>query len=233
MQVLYPIELRIPGICSQFASLTHPLPLAQLIQAGTSLQAKMLQSIIPFFIATDERTKRGLLWLVAFRKPCIPLQTLTVKSAFMTALHYLCFLVSENYLGSTFRDPSVVTHVPSARRSKFDEEGQYLGLHQLAETNYFCASFLVHFHSKRLPLAAADDLNNAMSEKSRPSEFDLDQKWDKVIDLGLRRIVYGTLAAGLTSLVLFSKLFLFTFALLLCGQSCKLQVHAYAFLTSF
>lgn len=44
-----------------------------------------------------------------------------------------------------------------------------------------------------------------MAEKSRPAEFDLDQKWDKVIDLGLRRIVYGTLTAGLASIVLFRK----------------------------
>ena len=44
-----------------------------------------------------------------------------------------------------------------------------------------------------------------MADKARPAEFDLDKKWDKVIDLSLRRIVYGSLAAGLVSLVLFSK----------------------------
>ncbi len=44
-----------------------------------------------------------------------------------------------------------------------------------------------------------------MADKDRPAEFDLDKKWDKVIDLGLRRVVYGSLAAGFISLVLFSK----------------------------
>jgi len=47
-----------------------------------------------------------------------------------------------------------------------------------------------------------------MGEQSRPPQFDIDQKWDKVIDLSLRRVVYGSLAAGLTSLVLFSEDFL-------------------------
>ena len=50
-----------------------------------------------------------------------------------------------------------------------------------------------------------DPLHEAMADKARPAEFDLDKKWDKVIDLSLRRIVYGSLAAGLISLVLFSK----------------------------
>ena len=44
-----------------------------------------------------------------------------------------------------------------------------------------------------------------MADKPRPAEYDLDKKWDRVIDLGLRRIVYGSLAAGITSLILFSE----------------------------
>ena len=59
-----------------------------------------------------------------------------------------------------------------------------------------------------------------MTDKGRPAEFDLDKKWDKVIDLSLRRIVYGSLAAGLTSLVLFSELFqqLFQLSQDTCGK---------------
>ena len=65
-----------------------------------------------------------------------------------------------------------------------------------------------------------------MSERSRPAEFDLDKKWDKVIDLGLRRIVYGSLAAGITSLILFSKLEAYPaksqiYTAFLCGQAPK------------
>jgi len=48
-----------------------------------------------------------------------------------------------------------------------------------------------------------DNPPQEMGEQSRPPQFDIDQKWDKVIDLSLRRVVYGSLAAGITSLVLF------------------------------
>eukprot|EP00873_Tetraselmis_striata_P001561 jgi/Tetstr1/421825/TSEL_012726.t1 len=37
----------------------------------------------------------------------------------------------------------------------------------------------------------------------RPTEFTLDDKWDKVVDTFLRRAVYGTLAGGAAGLVLF------------------------------
>lgn len=47
---------------------------------------------------------------------------------------------------------------------------------------------------------------NSMEDQSRPRQFDIDAKMDKLIDLSLRRVVYGSLAAGLTSLVLFSEL---------------------------
>ena len=79
-----------------------------------------------------------------------------------------------------------------------------------------------------------------MTDSGRPAEFDLDKKWDKVIDLSLRRIVYGSLAAGLASLVLFSKFFECLLAdvseaLLHCSEisvaikmgSCLQKVHLY------
>ena len=44
-----------------------------------------------------------------------------------------------------------------------------------------------------------------MSEKERPKQFTIDEKWDKIIDLSLRRVVYGTLAGGLAGLVLFRE----------------------------
>ncbi|KAK9844768.1 hypothetical protein WJX74_006663 [Apatococcus lobatus] len=41
------------------------------------------------------------------------------------------------------------------------------------------------------------------SPSQRPHEFYIDAKWDKVIDTGLRRTVYGAAAGGLAALVLF------------------------------
>jgi hypothetical protein len=40
---------------------------------------------------------------------------------------------------------------------------------------------------------------------ARPKEFDMDEKWDKVVDTFLRRAVYGTLAGGVAGLLLFRK----------------------------
>ncbi|GMH35447.1 hypothetical protein BSKO_03315 [Bryopsis sp. KO-2023] len=37
---------------------------------------------------------------------------------------------------------------------------------------------------------------------SRPSPLYLDAKWDKVIDLSMRRVVYSGLATGLAGLIL-------------------------------
>lgn len=45
-----------------------------------------------------------------------------------------------------------------------------------------------------------------MTEGERPKQFAIDEKWDHVIDLSLRRTVYGTVAGGLTGLLLFSEL---------------------------
>lgn len=44
------------------------------------------------------------------------------------------------------------------------------------------------------------------SSSERPHEFYIDAKWDKVIDTGLRRTVYGAAAGGLAALVLFREL---------------------------
>ena len=40
----------------------------------------------------------------------------------------------------------------------------------------------------------------------RPAEYYIDEKWDKCIDLTLRRVTYSSLAAGAVALVLLSEL---------------------------
>ena len=45
-----------------------------------------------------------------------------------------------------------------------------------------------------------------MTEQPRSHQLDIDEKWDRVIDVGLRRIVYGTLIGGATAIVLLSRL---------------------------
>lgn len=40
------------------------------------------------------------------------------------------------------------------------------------------------------------------SAPTPPSELQLDEKWDKFIDLSLRRVVYGTLAGSLAALTI-------------------------------
>ncbi len=40
---------------------------------------------------------------------------------------------------------------------------------------------------------------------ARPKEFDMDEKWDKVVDTFLRRAVYGSLAGGFAGLLLLRK----------------------------
>lgn len=40
----------------------------------------------------------------------------------------------------------------------------------------------------------------------RPAEYYIDEKWDKCIDLTLRRVTYSSLAAGAVAIVLLSKL---------------------------
>lgn len=39
----------------------------------------------------------------------------------------------------------------------------------------------------------------------RPAEYYIDEKWDKCIDVTLRRVTYSTLAAGAVAIVLLSK----------------------------
>jgi hypothetical protein len=41
-----------------------------------------------------------------------------------------------------------------------------------------------------------------MSKNDLPKELYIDEKWDRFIDLTLRRVTYGTLAGGLFGLVL-------------------------------
>ncbi|KAK9909271.1 hypothetical protein WJX75_009880 [Coccomyxa subellipsoidea] len=42
-----------------------------------------------------------------------------------------------------------------------------------------------------------------MANSERPPEFYINKKWDKCIDLALRRVVYGTLGGGAVALILF------------------------------
>jgi hypothetical protein len=44
-----------------------------------------------------------------------------------------------------------------------------------------------------------------MANSERPPEFYINKKWDKCIDLALRRVVYGTLGGGAVALILFSE----------------------------
>jgi hypothetical protein len=37
---------------------------------------------------------------------------------------------------------------------------------------------------------------------SKPAELEFDEKWDRLIDTSLRRVVYGTLAGGIVALSL-------------------------------
>lgn len=41
--------------------------------------------------------------------------------------------------------------------------------------------------------------------KDVPKEVYIDQKWDKLIDLSLRRVVYGTLFGSAAALLIFSE----------------------------
>lgn len=41
--------------------------------------------------------------------------------------------------------------------------------------------------------------------EARPPELSLDDKWNKVIDLSLRRVVYSGMAGAIAGLVLTSK----------------------------
>ncbi|BDA41687.1 probable MICOS complex subunit mic10 [Coccomyxa sp. Obi] len=42
-----------------------------------------------------------------------------------------------------------------------------------------------------------------MSSSERPPEFYINEKWDKCIDIALRRVVYGSLGGGVAALILF------------------------------
>ena len=48
-------------------------------------------------------------------------------------------------------------------------------------------------------------MSDKHSSAERPQEFYIDAKWDKVIDTGLRRTVYGACAGGVLALVIFRE----------------------------
>ena len=47
-----------------------------------------------------------------------------------------------------------------------------------------------------------DDLPKRELPKDLPKELFIDEKWDKFIDITIRRVTYGTLAGGLVGLIL-------------------------------
>lgn len=49
------------------------------------------------------------------------------------------------------------------------------------------------------------DSADQMRSGRRPAEYYIDEKWDKCIDLTLRRVTYSSLAAGAVALVLLSE----------------------------
>lgn len=55
-----------------------------------------------------------------------------------------------------------------------------------------------------LDLKSSANSNRFMSTV-RPKEFDMDDKWDKVVDTFLRRAVYGSLAGGAAGVLLFRE----------------------------
>lgn len=57
------------------------------------------------------------------------------------------------------------------------------------------------------PAGSEDRIHQRQSRSdSRPVEYYIDEKWDKCIDLTLRRVTYSSLAAGVVALVVLSEL---------------------------
>ena len=57
------------------------------------------------------------------------------------------------------------------------------------------------------PAGSEDRIHQRQSRSdSRPVEYYIDEKWDRCIDLMLRRVTYSTLAAGAVALVVLSEL---------------------------
>jgi len=57
------------------------------------------------------------------------------------------------------------------------------------------------------PAGSEDRIHQRQSRPdSRPVEYYIDEKWDKCIDLTLRRVTYSSLAAGAVALVVLSEL---------------------------
>lgn len=69
-----------------------------------------------------------------------------------------------------------------------------------------------YFEGSRHVLSMSDrhqDAAEQVRSGRRPAEYYIDEKWDKCIDLTLRRVTYSSLAAGAVALVLLSKFGLF------------------------
>lgn len=66
-----------------------------------------------------------------------------------------------------------------------------------------------HFEGSRHVFSMSDrhqDAAEQVRSGRRPAEYYIDEKWDKCIDLTLRRVTYSSLAAGAVALVLLSEL---------------------------
>lgn len=53
--------------------------------------------------------------------------------------------------------------------------------------------------------AQHQDSAEQLQSRRRPAEYYIDEKWDRCIDLTLRRVTYSSLAAGAVALVLLSE----------------------------
>lgn len=69
---------------------------------------------------------------------------------------------------------------------------------------------------KKIYITQINHFNNSnkmVENKSIPSEYDLNAKWDACLDLGVRRFVYASAAGAFTGLLFFREFFFFFFKL--------------------
>lgn len=61
----------------------------------------------------------------------------------------------------------------------------------------------LHWHKQAHHIQLAGGMPAEAPKPERPHQFYINEHWDHCLDLTLRRVVYGGLAAGLAGLVLF------------------------------
>jgi hypothetical protein len=107
----------------------------------------------------------------------------------LRVLHYLRF-------GHLYKQPA--WKQPSLLRTD-------LGLDLLSRNPAQQIHRVIDILYQRAPSTMGAPAPSTSSAPSPPSELQLDEKWDKFIDLSLRRVVYGTLAGSLAALTILSK----------------------------